>query len=528
MMLRIEAPLLPVAIALIVGIVIGEWIKAPIVVFAAMAGILIITLFLRYHPRWQTTTILICVTLFGCIIRQYQENNMKVCWPEYPAEWQAVVIDEPIEKTKTMTVDVLLANSRQKVRCHIAKSNDSQEISVGDGLILTTHIHEIRNKTSNLHHSTTRQDSNKIASDHLKQQNHSKNQNHSTFDYQRFMASRGFTGEAYVRPFDWDWGIVDISHLSRIERLRLRFMTYRSILLKHIQEWKLDKATEGVIKAMTLGDRSDLSPTVKTTYTQAGASHILALSGMHLTIIFFIINLLMNWRKAELISQAIIVTTLWAYALLVGLSPSVTRSAFMISVYALLSVGYRDSAPINTLSFTAIVMLIINPLALYDVSFQLSYVAVCAILLGNSLFRKAIPIEWLMNHRIVKWIWGITLVSLAAQIGTAPLVAYHFGVFNPCALLANFFLIPLATLTIILTIFALTTIWFPWLSDLFVMALSFVVKTMNHLLQLVTEIPYSHLNFEPFSVVLTLFIYILMGFAFILYIKYLKMHCIIK
>lgn len=99
------------------------------------------------------------------------------------------------------------------------------------------------------------------------------------------MASRGFTGEAYVRPFDWDWGIVDISHLSRIERLRLRFMTYRSILLKHIQEWKLDKATEGVIKAMTLGDRSDLSPTVKTTYTQAGASHILALSGMHLTII---------------------------------------------------------------------------------------------------------------------------------------------------------------------------------------------------------------------------------------------------
>lgn len=215
-MLRIEAPLLPVAIALIVGIVIGEWIKAPIVVFAAMAGILIITLFLRYHPRWQTTTILICVTLFGCIIRQYQENNMKVWWPEYPAEWQAVVIDEPIEKTKTMTVDVLLANSRQKVRCHIAKSNDSQEISVGDGLILTTHIHEIRNKTSNLHHSTTRQNSNKIASDHLKQQNHSKNQNHSTFDYQRFMASRGFTGEAYVRPFDWDWGIVDISHLSRI------------------------------------------------------------------------------------------------------------------------------------------------------------------------------------------------------------------------------------------------------------------------------------------------------------------------
>ena len=96
MMLRIEAPLLPVAIALIVGIVIGEWIKAPIVVFAAMAGILIITLFLRYHPRWQTTTILICVTLFGCIIRQYQENNMKVWWPEYPAEWQAVVIDEPI------------------------------------------------------------------------------------------------------------------------------------------------------------------------------------------------------------------------------------------------------------------------------------------------------------------------------------------------------------------------------------------------------------------------------------------------
>ncbi len=502
-MLRIEAPLFPVAVALMAGIVAGEWMEAETVVFAVLTAVLAASLFLRHHPRWQTAAILVCTLLFGSLLRMHHDNTTYVCWPEEPAVWEAVVTDEPIEKARTMTVDVLLATSRQKVRCHIVKNKDSQKIAVGDGLLLTVQIRDIRNYPP------------KPGTTH-------------TFDYRRFMASRGFVGEAYARTNDWNWKSVSLTHLSRIDRMRLRFMVYRHALLSHIRQWHMDQATEGVVKAMTLGDRSVLTPEVRATYTQTGVSHILALSGMHLAIIYFIIHLLMNWRRVEMLSQAVIVTTLWAYALLVGLSPSVTRSAFMISVYALLAVGYRDSAPINTLSFTAIVMLLVQPLSLYDVSFQLSYAAVFSILLGNALLRSVHVAPRLLSNRAVKWFWGITIISLEAQIGTAPLAAYHFGVFNPCALLANYFVIPMATLTIYLTLLALATGWWAGLSTVCVAVLSFVVKAMNGLLQQVSALPYSHVEFEPLGALQTLSVYLLIGFFLFLPIKFLKLPCVIK
>ncbi len=502
-MLRIDAPFLPVAIALMVGIVVGERTEGWMAVAAALAAVLTATLFLRRHPRWQTTAILVCTLLFGILLRIHHDNRASVQWPEAPVAWNAVVVDEPIEKANTMTVDVLLTDFQRKVRCHIVKSNDSQAITVGDGLLLTVRIRDIQNFPS------------KFGSTH-------------TFDYRRFMASRGFSGTAYVRLGDWNWKTIGLSNLSRTERMRLRFMVYRHALLSHIRQWHLDPATEGVVKAMTLGDRSVLVPEVRATYIQTGVSHILALSGMHLAIIYFIIHLLMSWRRAELLSQAVIVATLWAYALLVGLSPSVTRSAFMISVYALLSVGYRDSASINTLSLTAIVMLLVNPLSIYDVSFQLSYAAVFSILLGNALLRNVDLAPWLQSHRAAKWFWGITVISLEAQIGTAPLAAYHFGVFNPCALLANYFVIPLATLTIYLTLLALATSWWTGLSLMGVAVLSFVVHAMNGLLQQVSTIPYSHLDFQPLGAWQTLFIYLLLGILIFLTIKFLKLRVVIK
>ena len=503
-MIRIDAPFLPVAIALMAGIVGGEWLEGKVVVVAAvLTAVITAALLLRHHPHWQTATILACTLLLGLLLRIHHDSRASVQWPEAPAVWEAVVIDEPIEKDRTMTIDVQLIDSQRKVRCHIVKSNDSRAITVGDGLLLTTRIHDIRNFPA------------QPGSTH-------------TFDYHRFMASRGFTGTAYVRHGDWNWKTVSLGNLSRTERLRLHFMVYRHALLDHIRQWNLDPATEGVVKAMTLGDRSVLAPEVRATYTQTGVSHILALSGMHLAIIYFIIHLLMSWRRAELLSQAVIVATLWAYALLVGLSPSVTRSAFMISVYALLSVGYRDSASINTLSLTAIVMLLVNPLSLYDVSFQLSYAAVCAILLGNALLRNVSPDPWHQSHRAAKWFWGITIISLEAQIGTAPLAACHFGVFNPCALLANYFVIPMATLTIYLTLLALATSWWTGLSTVCAVVLSFVVQAMNALLQQVSTLPYSHLEFEPLSTRQTLFIYLLLGFCIFLLIKFLKLRVVIK
>lgn len=134
---------------------------------------------------------------------------------------------------------------------------------------------------------------------------------------------------------------------------------------------------------------------------------------------------------------------------------SVVRSALMLSLYALLSLGHRDRMTVNTLAFTAIVLLVINPQSLFDVGFQMSLMAVFAILLFVPLFEMVFSQQYLMDHRLLKWIWSMLSVSLAAQLGVAPLIAYYFGRLSTCFLLTNFIVIPAATLILYLSLVVL-------------------------------------------------------------------------
>ena len=144
----------------------------------------------------------------------------------------------------------------------------------------------------------------------------------------------------------------------------------RQLMTDRYRQWGISDEAIGVVAAMTLGEKSQLDKGLKDTYSKVGASHVLALSGLHLMIIYAFISLFIAWRRFRMVSQVVIIAALWAFAYLVGMSPSVVRSAFMISLYALLSLGYRERMSVNTLSLAAIVMLVVNPQSLYDISFQ--------------------------------------------------------------------------------------------------------------------------------------------------------------
>lgn len=488
----LDAPIPPVTMALIAGIIIGEYIDSMMWTLILTAALLGFSLLFRYHPRWQTALLLMTTTGFGCSLRIWQEHRINTTWPSTRQQWEVVVCDEPLTKDRFTVINAWLPENGEKVKCTIERTIDSDSIRVGDGLLIDAKMKAIRPY------------------------------NNGHFNYQRFMHSRGYVGEAYVSNNRWNWTAVNLGKLSRWQRMRLRFMMMRHSLLNRIDNWHLSNKVNGVVKAMVLGDRTELNPTIKETYTMAGASHVLALSGMHLGIIYFIITLLMRWRRLELLSQAIIVVTLWGYALLVGLSPSVTRSALMISIYAIFSISGRDNYPINLLAFTANICLLINPLSLYDISFQLSYMAVLSILVLSSLCSNMVNVKWQMKHPVIKWIGGILLVSLAAQLGTAPLAAYHFGTFNTCALPTNLFLIPMATATIWLTLINLIACQISPLAIPCTWMLEHLVDAMNNMLKLFTKIPYNHIEFEPFGVTITLFLYLSMGIMVFFTIKYLK------
>lgn len=198
------------------------------------------------------------------------------------------------------------------------------------------------------------------------------------------------------------------------------------------------------------------------------------------------------------------------------MSPSVVRSAFMITVYALLSLGYRERMSVNTLAFTAIVMLIVNPLSLYDIGFQLSFMAVLAILLFNPLFARLIPLHVLQRYRWLNVLWGMTTVSLAAQIGTAPLIAYYFGRFSTWFLLSNFIVIPLATIILYLAVLCFAVCWIAPILHLLTSVLSLVVVFMNQALEAIAHLPYSSIEDIRLSVLQVVFLYIIIGSAYVL------------
>lgn len=299
---------------------------------------------------------------------------------------------------------------------------------------------------------------------------------------------------------EMDLSKVDDGEPSRIERTQQYFLHQRSVLLQRLESSGLSDDQYAVVAAMALGDKSALTHELKDTYSKTGASHILALSGLHLGIIYALLSMLVVGRRWQLITQVAIILSIWAFVFLVGMSASVVRSAVMLTVYALLAIGHRQKMSVNTLAFTAIVMLLISPQALFDVGFQMSFMAVFAILLFVPLFYRPFSAEYLMTHRIVNWALGMIAVSIAAQIGVAPLIAYYFGRFSCYFLLTNFIVIPAATLILYLS---LATLLIPAIGVL----LASIVGALNTTLLYIATIPGATIEGLHPSVMLTVSIY---------------------
>ena len=299
---------------------------------------------------------------------------------------------------------------------------------------------------------------------------------------------------------EMDLSKVDDGEPSRIERTQQYFLHQRTLLLQRLESSGLSDDQYAIVAAMALGDKSALTHELKDTYSKTGASHILALSGLHLGIIYALLSMLVVGRRWQMITQIAIILSIWAFVFLVGMSASVVRSAVMLTVYALLAIGHRQKMSVNTLAFTAIIMLLISPQALFDVGFQMSFMAVFAILLFVPLFYRPFSAEYLMTHRIVSWLWGMVAVSVAAQIGVAPLIAYYFGRFSCYFLLTNFIVIPAATLILYLS---LATLLIPAIGVL----LAGIVGLLNTTLLYISTIPGATIEGLQPSVMLTVSIY---------------------
>lgn len=264
--------------------------------------------------------------------------------------------------------------------------------------------------------------------------------------------------------------------LSSFERTILKAQDFRQQAEQQLHTLHIGEQDFAVIAAMAMGDKSALNQETKEAYSISGTSHILAVSGLHIGIIFQLIILLLGGKRRSKLTIILSTTIVWAYVIFIGFPASAVRAATMLSIYSMVLLSLRPAPTLNTLALAYIIMVLVNPFNIFDIGFQMSFLAVGSILLFYPLFFCLLS----SHSSIIRAIWGLFCVSLAAQIGTLPLIVFYFGRISCYSLITSFIAIPAATLILYLCVllFILSPLTY----------ISFLASSIEGLMQLVMNV----------------------------------------
>ena len=265
--------------------------------------------------------------------------------------------------------------------------------------------------------------------------------NPEEFSYKKYLAFHFITKQAFLSAGKWKLLDEGNSVLDKSGRLRKKVIAV-------IDSSPMQARVKQVVKALTVGYKDDLDMSVRQKFSSTGAMHVLAVSGLHVGIIFIILNaLLFPYRKlfkGMVIPSLIIILMLWLYAGITGFSPSVTRATLMFSLLQTGKMLKRDTDIFNTIAASAFIILLLNPFNINKLGFWLSYAAVTGIILLYPFFYKLVYINTTKKPLVViDKIWSLIAVSLAAQIATFPITLYFFHNFPVYFLITNLIVIPL-------------------------------------------------------------------------------------
>lgn len=319
--------------------------------------------------------------------------------------------------------------------------------------------------------------------------------NFDEFDYARYLIRKGISGTGFVASGHWQFSECRKEKEGIATVLYRLAASYRTQIENLYRRLGIEGDELAVLSALTLGDKTDLSESVRESYSVAGVSHVLALSGLHVGLLyalaFFLLRpLLLGGQSGRVLRSLLLILLLWLFAFFTGLSPSVVRSAAMFSIWALADLCGRQSFSLNTLALTAWLMLLVRPVWLFDVGFQLSFAAVLSILLFQPFLYRLCPVR----HRAGTYLWGLVSVSVAAQLGTAPLVLFYFSRFSTHFLLTNLLVVPLVTLILYAAVVLLLLTPMSGLQAVAAVGLEKMLRMLNLLVRWVEQLPYASVD----------------------------------
>lgn len=461
-------PMLRIAIVLTCGMLSVHMFLPYLPVWIWLIAVLVllgVSLFSGRYPLVQSLAILASFFGMGGLLMAMELAKQNVTLPQGDVSYRALIVTEPVVHGKVAQMDLMVTDMDKPMKVKASLLRDTVDnrwshLHVGDGITAHSVLEEPHNDYE------------------------------STFDYAQWLKNHGYQAETFIYYKDWMKDVVSLESLSYVDRTLLVARRFRQTLLARFFKGSVEHRNYAVIAAMTLGDKSSLTKELKEDYSVSGASHVLALSGLHLGIIYAVLTFLMPVYRHRWFSQLVILVAIWSYVVLVGMGASVLRSAVMLTIFSLVSLMNRRAFSYNTLATAAIVMLVANPMNLYDVGFEMSFMAVLGILMfcpliGFENYNRKLPLA----KRCMRWGWNMMAVSFAAQLGTAPLVAYYFNRFSCYFMLTNLLVIPCATVVLYSFVLLLAFSWQPWLSALLSSLMSAVVGFMNTTLHAIASLP---------------------------------------
>ena len=341
--------------------------------------------------------------------------------------------------------------------------------------------------------------------------------NPNQFDYKRYMAYQGIYHQQYLT--DTSFTSIGTDKALNFKNIAIRINNYSDSLFTQYFKSKTELA---VTNAMVLGLRDDIDNDLISAYSAAGAIHVLSVSGLHVGVIYIILVWLFGCLKRNKpigiwLFLTLILFTLWLYAAVTGFSAPVMRSTFMFSIILLAETLKKQNNSYNTLAISAFCILLFDPLAVTNVGFMLSYLAVFGMILIQPMLnplvvinKKTSKIHWLADR-----LWKVTTVAVAAQIATLPITIYYFHQFPNYFLLVNPIVILLSSVVLIGGLaflflgFVLSFFHLYILINWIAVALEFFVKCLNKTVLFTENIPGSVAKYLNFGLLEVLILYLL-------------------
>jgi len=326
----------------------------------------------------------------------------------------------------------------------------------------------------------------------------------SPFDYARYCALKNIHYQVFIKPSE----IVFLEGENKNRLYEFLFRTQDwiiSILRKYIEGGK----ERGLAEALLIGYKNDLDRELIQSYSNTGVVHVVAISGLHLGLVYSILNLICRPLKRKLLRPSIILTGLWLFSLLAGGSPSVLRSAVMFTSLVIGETVSRKSSGINNLAVSAFFLLCYDPYWLWDAGFILSYSALLSIM----LFMKPLYNLFISENKIIDAVWKLNAVTISAQILTVPVLLYCFSQFPNLFVVTNFIAIPLSGVILIGEIVLCAIYYVEPLAILCGNILTKLIKLMNAIVEYIDKLPYSTTRNVHVNLLQVALLYVFIGFV---------------